>query len=263
MKSKPLFSLVLSMVIFGTVGIFRRYLPFSSEMIAFSRGMIGFLFLAGFLWLKKQQFDFSKIKKSFPILCLSGALMGFNWILLFEAYNYTSVAVATLCYYMAPVFVIAVSPFLFKEKIGKKRIFCIAAAVLGMVLVSEPGNIGFDGASQLPGVLLGLGAAVLYASVVLLNKKNADVPPFEKTVVQLGSAAAVLLPYTAITGGFSFVEAKPAAFLLLAAVGIIHTGLAYVLYFGSIGALSAQTTALLSYIDPAVAVILSFAILGE
>jgi drug/metabolite transporter (DMT)-like permease len=150
-----------------------------------------------------------------------------------------------------------------KEKIGKKRIFCIIAAVLGMVFVSEPGNIGFDGASQLPGVLLGLGAAALYATVVLFNKKNADVPPFEKTVVQLGSAAAVLLPYTAITGGFSFAEVKPAAFLLLAAVGIIHTGLAYVLYFGSIGALSAQTTALLSYIDPAVAVILSFAILGE
>lgn len=263
MKNKALFSLLLSMIIFGTVGIFRRYIPLPSGFIAFSRGLTGFVFLAAFMALRKRKFDFGKIKEKFFVLCLSGGLMGFNWIMLFESYNHTSVATATLCYYMAPVFVIAVSPFLFGEKIGKKKAFCILCAVLGMVLVSGIFESSFGGISELKGILLGIGAAALYASVVIINKKIPEVPAFEKTVVQLGSAAAVILPYVVFAEEVLPEDFTALSVTMLIIVGVLHTGIAYILYFGSVGSLSAQTTALFSYVDPAVAIILSGTLLGE
>ena len=249
------------MLIFGTIGIFRRYIPLSSGLIAFSRGIIGFLFLLAFVKLSKKPFSLKNAGGKTGFLCLSGVLMGFNWILLFEAYNFTSVA--TLCYYMAPVFVILASPFLFGEKLTKKKALCVFVAFLGMVFVSGFAEGISFGAGELKGVLLGLSAAVLYASVVLMNKKTANVPPFEKTVIQLGSSAAVLLPYTLFVEKAEVSGISGKAVLMLLIVGIVHTGIAYALYFGSIGSLPAQTTAIFSYIDPVFAIILSALLLDE
>lgn len=262
MKNKAIISLTLSMVIFGTIGVFRKYIPLSSGMLAFSRGVIGAVFIILALLAIKKPLDFKKAKGSFLTLCVSGMLMGFNWIMLFESYNYTSVAAATLCYYMAPVIVIALSPVIFKERLGIRKIFCVCAAFFGMVLVSGIFKTGFA-FSELKGVLLGLGAAGLYASVVIMNKKLGDVPAFERTVIQLISSAAAIFPYILFAEGFSFEGIGAAAIILLITVGIIHTGLAYVLYFGSIGGLKAQTAAIFSYIDPVVAIILSGTVLGE
>lgn len=263
MKNKALFSLLASMVIFGTIGIFRRYIPLSSGLIAFSRGVIGFIFLLAYLRISKKPFSPKKAGKSFLDLCVSGAVMGFNWILLFEAYNYTSVATATLCYYMAPVFVILTSPFVFGEKIGTKKFLCVFGAVIGMFFVSGIFESGFGGIGEPKGIFFGVSAAVLYAGVVIMNKKTPEVPPFEKTVIQLGSAAAVLLPYIAFTEDFSAIKIEPKALVFLLITGIVHTGIAYALYFGSIGELPAQTTAIFSYIDPVAAIILSAVFLDE
>ena len=263
LKNKALFSLIASMLIFGTIGLFRRYIPLSSGLIAFSRGIIGFLFLLVFVKLSKKPFSFKNAGGKTGFLCLSGVLMGFNWILLFEAYNFTSVATATLCYYMAPVFVILASPFLFGEKLTKKKALCVFGAFIGMIFVSGFAEGISFGAGELKGVLLGLSAAVLYASVVLMNKKTEAVPPFEKTVIQLGSSAAVLLPYTLFIEKAEVSGISGKAILMLLVVGIVHTGIAYALYFGSIGSLPAQTTAIFSYIDPVFAIILSAVLLNE
>lgn len=262
LKNKALFSLIASMVIFGTVGIFRRYIPFSSGLIAFSRGIIGAVFITLFLCITKRPFDFAKVKKAFVPLFISGALMGFNWVLLFEAYNYTSVATATLCYYTAPIIVIAASPFIFGEKLGIKKIFCVIAAFCGMVAVSGVLSTGFSFA-ETKGALLGLGAAVLYASVVITNKKLGDVPAFERTVIQLFASAAAIFPYVLLAEDFPVLNPDAVSISMLIFVGIVHTGLAYVLYFGSIGSLKAQTAAIFSYIDPVTAIILSGVVLNE
>ena len=263
LKNKALISLLLSMVIFGTVGIFRRYIPFPSGFIAFLRGLIGFIFLFAALKIRKTPFSINKTGKKGLLLCLSGALMGFNWILLFEAYNYTSVAAATLCYYMAPVFVIIASPFIFGEKLGGKKILCVFAAVIGMLFVSGIFEHGIDPAGEMKGIFLALGAALLYAAVVIMNKKLPEVPAFEKTVIQLGSAAATILPYTLFAEDLSTAEISPVSVTMLITVGILHTGIAYALYFGSIGNLPAQTAAIFSYIDPVTAILLSAFLLGE
>ncbi len=278
------------MVIFGSIGLFRRWIPISSQLLAFTRGLIGALFLLLVSGLKKRptkrpgeaspaqvsgkaaapsaapQSDSSLEPALTPLKKLlwfgiPGALIGFNWVLLFEAYRYTTVSIATLCYYMSPALVILLSPLLLKEKLTLKKGLCVLAALVGMVLIS--GLIGSGTTASLAGVLLGLGAAVLYASVILINKKAPATDVYEKTTIQLGMAALCLVPYLLISGSFTFSGLTLPGVILLLIVGIVHTGLAYALYFASIRSLKAQTVALLSYLDPVVALLLSVLILGE
>lgn len=259
-------ALVLSMVIFGTIGIFRRYIPFPSGLIAMARGLIGMLFLLAYTRMRGIHLSADSVRKGGWKLILSGVCLGFNWILLFEAYRYTSVAVATLCYYMAPILIILVSPLLFQERLTGRKILCVAIALAGMVLVSgitEAGGAQAQESSRTTGILLGLGAAVLYASVVLLNKAMPSVEAYPKTIVQLGTAAVTLLPYTLLTETIPTEAFSWLSISMLVLVGIIHTGVAYALYFGSVSGLKAQTAALLSYLDPVVAILLSALLLGE
>lgn len=255
--------LTLSMFIFGTIGIFRRFIPLPSSMVAMTRGIVGMLFLLAFLRIRKVKLNGQAIRKNFWILFLSGAAMGVNWILLFEAYNYTSVATATLCYYLAPIFIIIVSPFLLKERITARKLICVCVALLGMVFVSGVLQTGISSVSEIKGVLLGVGAAMLYATVVLLNKRLGDVPAYDRTILQLGAAGIALLPYVLLTENVAAMEFTGLSVLMLAIVCMVHTGVAYALYFGSLMDLKAQTAAILSYIDPVVAIILSALLLKE
>ena len=259
--------LTASMVIYGTIGIFRRSIPLSSGVLACVRGLLGAAFLCLFILVRGGRIRHGMARADFFRFVLSGAMIGVNWILLFEAYNYTSVAVATLCYYMQPVIVILVSPFYLKERLTARKLLLAAAAVLGMVLVTglpgAPAAGGQAAAGQLRGVLCGLGAAALYAAVIMVNKKGGPADPWERTIIQLFSAAVVLIPYLALTEDFSAIRLSGTDVALVLILGIVHTGIAYALYFGSMGGLRAQTIALFSYIDPVVALILSAAVLGE
>ena len=250
--------LITTMVIFGSIGIFRKYIPLPSGMIGACRGLMGMLFLLGANLLRGQKPCWQDVKRSLAPLLFSGTAMGFNWILLFEAYRYTSVATATLCYYMAPIFVILASPILLKEKLTLRKVLCVLAAVAGVALVSGVGEVG-----SFIGVALGLGAAVLYACVIITNKRLGNVSTGDRTMVQLGTAGLVLVPYTLLAESVGGVSMDGFSILMLLIVGAVHTGFAYWLYFGSMKALPAQTVALYSYIDPIVAIVLSALILGE
>ena len=256
-------SLILAMVIFGTIGIFRKYIPLPSGIVACARGILGVAFLLIFIKLKKIKMDKNSIKEHLMILLVSGGFIGLNWVLLFESYRYTSVAVATLCYYMAPIFVMIVSPFLLKEKLTAKKVLCVIVALIGMVFVSGVIDGEIKGVSELKGILFGLGAAALYASVVMMNQKLGKVPTYDKTIMQLGAAAVVLIPYIFLVEDLSAITVTPLILIMLLIVGVVHTGIAYALYFGSMNGLKAQTVALFSYIDPIVAIILSAMFLKE
>lgn len=258
-KSKLL--LIGAMAIFGTIGLLRRYIDLPSSFIALARAVIGTLFLLGIVVLGKKKPDWTGIRENALPLLLSGVFLGFNWVFLFESYRYTSVATATLCYYMAPILVILVSPLL-KETLSPRKLLCVGAALVGMVLVSGVADSGFD-SRNLPGILFGLAAAVFYACVMLLNKKIRLSSAYDKTVVQLAVAATVLLPYVLLTEDLSAAVFTPVSTALLVTAGILHTGIAYALYFGAIGRLKAQTVALYSYIDPVLAIVTSAAVLGE
>ncbi len=263
-KKSSIIKLSLAMLIFGSIGVFRRYIPLSSAWMACVRGIIGTVFLFCVVAVSKKRVDKKAIKKNLMLLLISGAAIGVNWILLFEAYRYTTVAVATLCYYMAPVVVILLAPFLLKEKMTAKKSVCAAVAIFGMLLVSGIFDGGAASIGSGKGILFGLGAAMFYASVVLMNKFIKDISAYDKTIMQLGAAAIVVLPYSLITSGVQeFTVLTVPQILLLLAVGIVHTGIAYWLYFGSMDALSGQTVAVYSYIDPAFAVVLSVVLLRE
>ena len=256
-----------AMVTFGTIGILVRYIPLPSSIIALVRGVLATIFLLAVMAGGKRWPDKTAITRNLALLLISGALIGFNWILLFEAYNYTSIAVATLCYYLAPVFVIIASPFVLQEKLSMKKALCVIAALAGMVLVSGViQNYASGGNTEdlnLTGVLLGIGAGALYATIILINKKLKDISSYDTTVMQLAAASIVLVPYCLLTVDMGALEVTPVSAVLLLIVGIVHTGIAYVLYFGSIKELPAQTVAIFSYIDPILAVLLSALLLKE
>ncbi len=255
--------LAASMLIFSTIGILRRYIPYPSSLVALIRGIVGAAFLILVITLGRQKPDRAAIRKNLPLLVLSGALIGFNWIFLFESYRYTSVAVATLCYYLAPVLVILGSAVLFRERLSAKQWLCVFASLAGMSLVSGVWETGLRELAEMRGVLFGLAAAVLYACVILMNKGIRNIGAYDKTVIQLSAAAAALLPYVLLTGDFRVDTGNTLTILLLLTAGILHTGMAYSLYFSAMSQLPAHTIAMLSYIDPIGAVVLSLVFLGE
>lgn len=257
-------TLAAAMVIFGTIGLLRRLIDLPSAAISCCRGLLGCLFLFLLQCLRGRKPDWAALWPKLWLLLLSGGMIGFNWMLLFEAYRYTTIAVATLCYYMAPVLLIAFSPLLFKEKLTGRQIVCVLLAALGMVLVSGvlDGSGLDDGAMN--GIALALGSAVLYALITAVNRKYlGPVDAYDKTIVQLGAAGLVLVPYLLLTGGFAGLRVRPLSAGLMLLVSLTHTAIPYALYFGAMVRLPTQTVALMSYLDPITALLLSALVLHE
>ncbi|MBQ8641250.1 MAG: DMT family transporter [Clostridia bacterium] len=256
-------SYVAAMLIFGTIGVFTHYLTLPSSVIALARGGIGALFLLVLTLFRKQKINWAAVRGDLITLLLSSAFLGFNWILLFEAYRYTTVATATLCYYMAPIFMILLAPLLWKERLTPLKGLCVLAALAGMVFVSGVADSGFGGVGQMKGVLLGLAAAVLYTCVVVCNKSMKVLSGSDRTILQLGISAVIMLIYSLFTENMTALTFDTRSVILLLVLGIVHTGIAYSLYFSSIRSLEAQTIAIGSYLDPILAVILSALFLRE
>lgn len=252
--------MAVAMFIFGTLAPFVRNIGVSSGELALYRSILALLPIGGFLIFTKQSFSLENIKKELLLLVLSGAAMGFNWILLFEAYKYTTVSVATLSYYFAPVIVMVVSPMLFKEKMSRKQILSFVMSTLGLILIT--GTAG-GGSQDFIGIAFGLGAATLYATVMLLNKFIKGVMGIHRTFVQFISAIVVLVPYVTFGSGFNFGNLDSIGWGALLVVGLIHTGVTYCMYFTALKELPGQDVAILSYVDPLVAVLVSVIWLNE
>lgn len=261
-KTAAQLQIVAAMAIYGTLGLFVNHIPLPSSVIAAVRGLAGGVLLLLFLLLRGKRPDGAAIRKNLLLLVISGGVMGFNWMLLFEAYDKSSVATGTLCYYLAPVFITLAAPLVLKEKLTLKKLICVMVALLGMVPVSGILGEGFEPA-QLQGVAFGVGAAMLYATVILLNKKLRDISAMDRTFMQLLAAGIVLVPYVLLTEDLTAATMDTTGLVMLAVVAVVHTGLAYVLYFGSLPYVSAQSGAIISYLDPVVAVLLSALVLKE
>lgn len=253
--------LSISMAIFGTLGIFTRNIAVSSGELALYRAILAAALIFVYLIVTKQKIDFRSIKKEMLLLLLSGVAMGINWILLFEAYKYTTISAATLSYYFAPVIVTAVCPILFKEKLSGKQMICFLMSTLGLVLITGIGDL--SNGNDFIGILFGLGAALFYATVILLNKFIKNVEGIHRTFLQFLSAIVILFPYVLVTSGVTLGHQNLTGWVNLLIVGFIHTGVTYCMYFSSLKELPGQKAAILSYIDPLVAVLISVAILGE
>ncbi len=253
--------MILTMSLFGTVSLFVKHIPLSSAEISLYRGLIALMVLMGYLILRRSMGRFSSVKGCRLLLLLSGAALAFDWIFFLEAFHYASVAVATLCYYFAPVLVVAGSAFFFREKLSPKQFLCFVGATAGVVLII--GVSGGSGVNGIRGILCSLTAAFFYAVVVLLNKAAPQTDGVARTVLQLTGAVIVLIPYVGFTGGYHIGSLGPIALGNLFILGAFHTGLLYFVYFSALSRLRGQESAILSYFDPLVAVLVSILVLGE
>lgn len=261
-KKSPRLILVSAMAIFGTLAPFVRNIGVSSAELSLYRALLAASLIGIFLLVTGRKLPVKGLKKELVLLMCSGTCMAANWILLFEAYKYTTVAIATLTYYFAPVLVTVASAFLFREKLTRKNILCFVMSTVGIVIITGITNLG-TGSNNGIGILCGLGAAVLYASCILLNKFIRNVGGIERTFLQFLAAILVMIPYVLLTDGVTLGSLNSTGWICLLVVGLVHTGITYCMYFTAIDRIPGQTVALLSYIDPLVAVLVGVVILGE
>ena len=252
---------IFAMVIFGTIGLFVKFIDLPSSAIALSRGVLGTISLLLVLKFLHRCINLDAVKANFKYLIVAGVALGFNWIFLFEAYRLTSIATATLAYYMAPVILIVVSPFILKEKVSLGKWICVICALFGMSLIAGIWNSSDE--MGLGGIGMGLLAACFYATIVINNKHLSNINPYDSAIFQLATAAVILCPYVLFSIDFSEFSVSSKTILLTVIVGIVHTGIAYWLYFSALSKLQASRIAIFSYIDPAVAILLSVFVLME
>ena len=255
--------LAASEVIFGTLGLFVRLIPLTPTALAASRGILGALVLLVYLRLSGKTLQLPRKVRTLAVLLASGVCLTLNWALLFKAYGLTTLATAELAYEMAPVMVMAVSPFVLDEHLTTTRKVCLCLALAGIVAVSGVLEPGATVGVTLQGVAFGLGAACFYAAVMVLNQLLGDVDPLTKTTVQLGVAGLALLPQVLLAGDAGWQALGFQAWVMLAIVCVVHTGVAFILWFSSLHNLSAQKVAIFNYIDPAVALLVSALVFDE
>ncbi|MCK2004261.1 DMT family transporter [[Brevibacterium] frigoritolerans] len=260
MKSKIQF--ILSMIIFGTIGLVVRYIDLSSSERALLSSFIGCLFLLLIFFMRKKKISWNLVKSNALFLILSGIALGGNWIFLYQSYDHTTLANATLGYYFAPVFVMILSPFVLWEQLSIKKIVCIGVAIIGMLMIVGEG-VSASKSDDIFGLSFGLIAAAFYAALLLLNKFIKDMGKLELTIIQLGTTTLLLMPYVFLTEGFGIFEVSSSSIPFILILGIINTGIGFWLFFSGMEKLKGQSIAMLSYVDPFVAILISAIILQE
>lgn len=259
----PSFKIIISMICFGSIGLFVKNINLPSMEIAFLRAIIASgIFITYNLIAKKTSLK-NYSRKNILLLIISGVAIGFNWVLLFQAYKFTTIPNATLSYYFAPVFVIILSPFVLKEKLTPRKFMSVIGAMAGLFLILNSGgsNISNITYNHTKGIIYGLSAAVLYAFVILINNYIKGLSGFDRTMIQLSSSTIVLLPFVLYRGQLSIEGSLSLAFILI--LGIVHTAIGYLLYFSGLKDINVQSAAVLSYIDPISALLFSSFFLRE
>lgn len=260
---KSTLSFIIAMMIFGTIGAVVRFIDLPSSEIALFRGLLGVVCLTPFLFMNKHTGLIADLKANGLILLTTGLVLAGNWIFLFEAYRHTTIALAAISYYTAPVLVMALSPFIMKERVSRLKVVAITVTLIGMVLVVGVGQDLGESANHLLGLVFGFLAAICYASLMLLNKFLKNLSGLETTIPQLFLAALILLPYVLTVGEMQPLFQSDRTVPLLLALGLIHTGLGFLLFFIGIKGLKAQEIAILSYLDPLTSVLISLFIFSE
>ena len=258
-RSKNLILFVASMVIFGTNGLIVANISLGSAEIVLMRTFLGSLFLLAIV-LVKRSFSFANLKADLIPATIGGAALGLNWVLLFSAYRSAGVGLSTLTYYCGPIIVLALSPVLFKEKLTWNKLLAIAAVAVGMFCITgdiEPGS------DVQTGILFGGGAALLYASLIVANKRVKRLSGLNCAMYELIVAFFVVLIYLLASNVKLPVIPAAEDIVWVLVIGLVNTGLAYYLYFSSLQKLPGQTVALVCYIDPLTALHISGAFLGE
>ena len=254
---------IASMLIFGSIGLFVRNISMPSLHIAFIRSFVGTAVMMIIYLVLKRKLDRKAIMVNRYNLLFAGTFLGINWILLFEAYKRTTITSATLAYYMAPIIFIILSSLFLKTRLTAIRIMTILVAFFGLVTLQMKDMEIIYSEMHTEGIGFGLAAAFFYALVIIFNRKMEKIGGMDRTFMELLLSLLVLGLYMAVIGDFADFEVPRSAVFYALFLGVIHTGLAYYLYFSTVDKLDSQHVALFSYIDPLSAILFSVAFLGE
>ena len=248
---------ILALLLFGTNGIYVAHISISGSQIVLMRTLIGGIVLTSIVLLRGG-FSFRSIRSELPYLVLGGTALGLNWAALFAAYRLLNVSLATLIYYAGPMLVLLLSPRLFGEKLTKMKILALAVVAVGLVFIT--GSIAAGGLS-IPGMMIAAVSAFFYAALIVFNKRIHKTSGLHTATIEVDIAFVVVLIFVFLTVGLPHPVPSDIPWLLL--IGLVNTGLAYVLYFSGLQKLPGQSVALISYIDPVSALVFSALILHE
>ena len=255
--------MLFSMAIFGTLGLFSRYTSaITSAELCFYRAASASIIIGAWFLYRKQALSWKRLQKDIGVMLVSGITLAINWLFMFEAFRHTSISLATISYYFAPVLVTIVCPFLFHENLTGRQLICFLMSTIGLGLIVNIMDNTPDAADSL-GIFYGLLAAVFYATFIILNKYIRSVGSMERSFWQFSIAALVMLPYTALTDGYHLAALDLIGWSSLAVICLVHTVIMHYAYFQALGQLTGQETAILGYIDPLVAVLISYFFFNE
>lgn len=259
MKNKlPFLKYLMALLMFGTNGIVASHISLSSYEIVLLRTLIGSLFLIAIIFITGCKLSFYKNKKQSAFLAVSGIAMGASWMFLYEAYTQIGVSISSLLYYCGPVIVMALSPLLFNEKLTLLKIAGFIAVLTGIFLVN--GNVSVQ-LNKL-GILCGLMSAVMYAFMVICNKKAKDITGLENSMLQLLVSFLTSAVFVGIKQGYAM-DIQAESVLPIVILGLVNTGVGCYFYFSSIDRLPVQTVAVCGYLEPLSAVMFSSLLLNE
>ncbi len=258
-NSKNYIKFIISLIIFGSNGLVASLISLSSHEIVFLRTLIGGLFLAAILLYQKKPLTALKNKRHFIFVVMSGISMGISWLFLYEAYNCSGVSLATLIYYCGPVFVMILSPVLFKESFTPAKLLGFAAVLLGMLCVNI-NSLSGEGFSK--GIIFSFLGAVFFALMTVLNKEGGSITGIENSAISILSSCATAAVFTAVRYGISF-EIPVSSIAPVLFIGIVNTGLGCCLYFSSMSSLPAQSVSVCGYLEPLSALVFSALFLHE
>lgn len=253
------FKYIFALLLFGSNGIVASHISLTSYEIVFLRTLIGSLLLIAIFKLSGKTLLFKKYKRQSLFLAFSGIAMGASWMFLYEAYQQIGVSIASLAYYCGPVIVMILSPALFHEKLTLPKILGFIAVLGGLFLVN--GNIFQEGNTSW-GLLCGAMSAVMYAFMVMFNKKANDIVGLENSMIQLTVSFLTVAIFVGNKQGFIFHIAEN-DWLPILILGVLNTGIGCYLYFSSLSFLPIQTVAVCGYLEPLSAVSFSSLFLKE
>lgn len=259
MKNSATIKYLTAVIIYGTIGYFLHYVNAASEFVVMCRGLIGSIFIFLVMLIKKDLPNLKQIKNNLLMLVVSGVSLGLNWLFLFAGYRY-AVAITSLCNYTAPIIVVIVSATIFREKFNTKQIICVLLAFIGIVFVS--GVLDGEIVADIHCFIYGFLAAIGFVITVLCNRRMHDIKPLDRTVVQLFVSFLTISPVVLINSQIP-TNLDTNSILILIMMGIVHTGIAYILYFSSIDTLPVHKVAILGYIEPVLSILIGTVIFKE
>jgi len=251
--------MVAAMLISGSIGWFVLVSGVSVIEVVFWRCVIGALtLLLVCAWLGYLRLDLLNWA-TLGLAVLSGVAIVGNWLLLFESYSRASIAISTAVYNVQPFMLVMLAALFLGEKITVQKLAWLSVAFLGMLAIVTAHGEQTSGGNYLVGIALALGAAFLYAIAALIIKRLKAVPPHLMALIQVVTGAVLLAPLVPWNG----LPTSTNAWAALVTLGVVHTGLMYVLLYGAIQKLPTAITGALSFIYPIAAIFVDWIAFGH